>query len=127
MNARQKLPHCVGFTESPAAGLRRCGLCCGISVGCEGIGGQILVEPFAAGAIMWSGGRTPSPSSWAGAQRCDAMPRRMGMDGLRVLVEQPPAATPFACTHRAWLGIRTDMSACSAAVSRREKLKEGGA
>lgn len=72
MNARQKLPHCVGFTESPAAGLRRCGLCCGISVGCEALG-QILVEPFAAGAIMWSGGRTPSPSSWAGAQRCDAM------------------------------------------------------
>lgn len=75
-------------------------------------------------AVMWSA-RTSSSSSGAGAERCDARQCEGHEEGRpRVSVEQPQAATPFAC---AWLGIPTDMSACSAAVSHREKLKEGGA
>lgn len=73
--------------------------------------------------------RTRSFSSWAGAERCEARQCEGHEEGHdegwpRVSVEQPQAATPFACAR---LGIPTDMSACSAAVSHREKLKEGGA
>lgn len=110
-----ELPHCVlcGFHRGPGCGLRHCGLCCGIQVGCEGDGGRFFSELSRLGFSC-----DLASSSRAGAEQCDAI--RMRTDGR---VSRSSRHRPY----RAWLGIPTDMSAYSAAVSHRGKLKEGGA
>lgn len=116
--------YCVGFTKSPAVA--------------SSIAAYVAVS---RSIVRADGGRFPPPpelprlgfscglgsSSRAGAEQRDADAIRLRIDGRtsRSSSHRPPLPSRARTAH-GW-AFRLDMSAYSAAVSHRGKLKEGGA